>query len=71
MEKVVENICNPGSKESYPSDDDHGSDMVSGHLVGIPMDIYQCHNFSCIYKGGHCQSESNGSKLGSVLIIFK
>ena len=72
MEKVIEDISCPGRKESSPPNDDHGSDMVSGHLVGIAMDIYQCHLFSCIYKGGHCQSEPNDRKeFGSDLNVSK
>ena len=59
VDLVVQYVHYPGREERWPPNDDHGGDMVSGHLVGIPMDIYQCHLFSCTYKGGHCQSESN------------
>ena len=62
MDLVVEDVHHPGGEEGHPSDDDHGGDLVSGHLVGITMDIYEHHIFSCMRKGGHCQSEKIGSK---------
>ena len=67
MDLIVEYVHYPGREKGGPANDDHSGDMVSGHLVGISMDIYQCDLFSCICKGGNCQSESNDRKeLGSV-----
>ena len=39
MDLVVEDVHHPGGEEGHPSDDDYGGDLVSGHLVGITMDI--------------------------------
>ena len=62
MDLVVKYVHHPGGEEGHPPDDDHVGDLMSCHLVGISMDIYELHLFSYICKSGHCQSESNGSK---------
>ena len=39
MDLVVQNVHHPGREEGHSPDDDHGGDSISGHLVGITMDI--------------------------------
>ena len=56
MDLVVEDVNDPGGEEGRPPDDDHGGDLGLCQLVGVSMNIYQCHLSSHKCKSGHCQS---------------
>ena len=61
---VLGNIDQPGAEKTSPANSQHDTDVVRGQIMGIAVDVLDCHFFSDI------QSSMNGQTEKLMMILY-